>query len=122
MATKTLDAVAAAATFALVSYRNYTIQFLLVSYLICSAGARVLKKLVPETGTLALTVAYFCSTAGKITSPATPYVRHQNAVAFHPGVHEKRTLMNFERACKHSLITQFAIHVDTNIGLAVYIP
>lgn len=55
---------------------------------------------------------------------ATLYVRHQNVVEFpiHPGVHEKRTLMNFERARKHSLITQFAIHVDTNIGLAVCIP
>lgn len=26
--------------------------------------------------------------------------------------------MNFERARKHSLISQFVVHVDTNIGLA----
>lgn len=37
---------------------------------------------------------------------------------FHPGVHERHTLMNFERARKHSLIAQFDVHVDTNIGLA----
>jgi len=27
--------------------------------------------------------------------------------------------MNFERARKHSLIAQFIVHVDTNIGLVV---
>lgn len=62
------------------------------------------------------------STAAKITSllpcPATATVIEM-LKRFHPGVHERHTLMNFERARKHSLIAQFDVHVDTNIGLAV---
>lgn len=91
-----------------------------VCHLLPRSAREVLKR--PSSETSAFTHrCYSYSTVVKIASlltyPATATVIEM-LKRFHPGVHERHTLMNFERARKHSLIAQFDVHVDTNIGLA----
>lgn len=62
-----------------------------------------------------------CSTAVKIASPrsAAGEAVSCHRKRFHPSVPERHTLMNSERARKHSLIAQFVVHVETNISFVV---